>query len=56
MVPLNSITPSMLASEPINVEIRSVFFSFFMVIAYPPNNSDICDLLEPDIEKAERLI
>jgi hypothetical protein len=24
-----------------------------MVIAYPPNNSDYCDLLKPDIAKAE---
>jgi hypothetical protein len=26
----------MLASAPIKVDIRSVFFSFFIVIAYPP--------------------
>ena len=36
-----AISPSKLASAPIKVDIRSVFFSFFTVIAYPPLKNPI---------------
>ncbi len=52
MVPLKSMVPSILASEPIKVDIRSVFFSFFIVVACPLFGLIIC--FHPQMSKLVR--